>query len=108
MSEQIKPPEPGNTSIRMGPASLRPAREKDHFELMRSIITVRNDGERIETEQQAELIGPLAIYRIKRKGDKSATLAEQAEGGPPRELKSADTTGKPIDLILVWYPGMEK
>ena len=104
----IEPPQEGDTSIRFGKAFLRPAQERDHYELMRPIVTVKNEGDRMVTEQHSEPIGPIAVYRIKRKGDKSAGFSGMVQGGPPPEMKTSDPkTGKPMELILVWWPQME-
>lgn len=108
MDSGIKLPEAGNTSVRFGKAFLRPAKEKDHFELMRPIITVRNEGDRVVTEAHGEPVGPLAVYRIKRKGDKSANIRDMVAGGPPPEMRTSDPkTNQPMTLTLVWWPGKE-
>lgn len=102
----INPPEPGNTSVRFGKAFLRPAKEKDHYELMRPILTVKNEGDRILGEQHTEPVGPLAIYRVKRKGDPPANMRDMVTGGPPLEMRTSDPkTGQPMTLRLVWWPG---
>jgi hypothetical protein len=101
-------PEAGNTSVGFGKAFIRPAKEKDHFELMRPLLTVRNEGDRVVTESMPEPVGPIAIYRIKGKGDKSPDMRDMVAGGPPLELKSTNMNGQPIDLILVWWPGKEE
>jgi hypothetical protein len=104
----ITPPEAGNTSVRFGKAFLRPAKDKDHFELMRPIVTVRNEGDRTIQEQHPEPIGPIAIYRVKGKGDKSATYRDMIDGGPPLEMRTSDPkTGQPMTLMLVWWPGKD-
>jgi hypothetical protein len=108
MDSGIKPPDAGNTSVRFGKAFLRPAKEKDHFELMRPIITVRNEGDRIVTEAHGDPVGPIAVYRIKRKGDKSANMRDMVAGGPPPEMRTSDPkTNQPMTLVLVWWPGKE-
>jgi hypothetical protein len=99
-------PDPGKTSIRFGEAFLRPTEEKDHYELMRPIVTVRNEGGRVVTEAHPQPIGPLAIYRRKRRGDDIPTLYDPL--GPPPEMRTVDKAGQPIDLVLVWWPKMEK
>lgn len=102
----IKPPDAGNTSVRFGKAFLRPAQERGHYELMRPIVTVKNEGDRVVTEQHTDPIGPLAVYRIKRRGDVAPTVSGMVAGGPPPEMKTSDPkTGQPMDLILVWWPG---
>lgn len=104
----IKPPEAGSTSVRFGKAFLRPAKEKDHYELMRPIITVKNEGDRITTEAHTDPVGPLAVYRIKGRGDKSPDMRDMVSGGPPPEMRTSDPkTGQPMALILVWWPGKE-
>lgn len=95
-----KPPEDppvGGTSIRMGAAVLRPHdEEKGHYALFRPLILVRNDGRKVTREQLPNELGPLAIYRQKRNGDKDEVA-----------LRTSDPkTGAPMDLILVWRPGM--
>ena len=89
-------PEPGKTSIRMGAAVLRPhGEEKGHYALFRPMIVVRNEGDRITREQLEQELGPLAIYRERRNGDGEAEMRTQHP-----------ETGKPMDLVLVWKPGM--
>lgn len=101
-------PEVGNTSVGFGKAFLRPAKEKDHFELCRPLVTVRNEGDRTVTETQGEPM-PIAIYRVKRKGDKSADIRGMVAGGPPPEMRTSDPkTNQPMTLVLVWWPGDEK
>lgn len=92
-----KDPPPGGTSIRMGAAVLRPhGEEKGHYALYRPMILVRNDDGKITREQLEQELGPLAIYRERRNGDTLQT-----------ELRTADPkTGRPMDLVLVWRPGM--
>ncbi len=108
-TSKLEPPDPGNTSVRMGPSFLRPAEEKDHYELMRKLITVSNDGEMVETREHNDPIGPLAVYRAKRSGDKVGNNMHQlARGGPQLEIKTMHpVTKQPIDLILVWWPRMD-
>ena len=101
-----KNPDPGKTSIRFGTAFLRPAEEKDHYELMRPIVTVTNDGGRNTTQAHGAPIGPLAVYRRKRRGDDIPNLCDPL--GPPPEMKTVDGKGQPIDLVLVWWPKMEQ
>ena len=104
----IEPPAAGKTSVRFGKAFLRPAKEKDHFELMRPIVTVRNEGDRVIQEQHTEPVGPLAVYRIKGKGDQSAAMRDIVQGGPPPEMRTSNPqTGQPMTLMLVWWPQME-
>jgi hypothetical protein len=103
---QIDPPKQGATSVRFGPAFLRPSKEKDHYELMRPIVTVSN-GDKLERTQHSEPIGPLAVYRVKRRGDK-IDMTKFDPSGPPPEMKTSDPkTGQPMELILEWWPGKE-
>lgn len=104
---QMPPPPPGYDSWRFGPAFLRPAKERDHFELMRPVFVVRNEGDRTIKETYPEPFGPIAVYRTKRRGDK-IDLSQQSLIGPSLEVRSADANGQPISLILVWWPGMDK
>ena len=106
MADSPKPPEPGNTSLRLGAAFLRPAKERDHYELVRPVITVRNEGDRNVTEAHPGSV-PLAIYRLKRRGDDTPKMYDPL--GPPPELKTMDQkTGQPLNLVLVWWPKMEE
>jgi hypothetical protein len=108
MDEQIKPPDAGKTSIRMGKAFLRPAKDKGHYELMRPIVTVINEGDKVTTEAHGDPVGPLAIYRVKSKGDKTPTYSDMVQGGPPMEMRTSDPiTKQPLTLLLVWWPGKE-
>lgn len=93
--EGPKDPEPGNTSIRMGAAVLRPhGEEKGHYALWRPMVIVRNEGGKITREQLEQEVGPLAIYRVKGKGDKKQP-----------DLRTSDPkTGQPMDLIEIWRP----
>ena len=100
------PPEKGSTSVRLGPAFLRPATEKDHYELMRRVITVTNEGDKITKSEHPDPVGPLAVYRIKRKGDAVSYVGLSTIMGPPKEMKTSDPkTGQPMTLTLVWWPG---
>lgn len=100
-------PDAGKTSVRLGPAFLRPsATEKGHYELCRPLITVINEGDRVTTEAHPEAI-PLGLYRPKGKGDKMPTPADYAKGGPPPIIKSMDSKGQPIELLLVAWLGQE-
>ncbi len=103
---KIEPPEPGSTSVRFGPAYLVPSiEERGHYKLMRPIITVKNTGDKTTTEQHSEPI-PIAVYRLKRKGDNMILKSEWI--GPPLEMKTSDPkTGAPMDLVLVWWPGKD-
>lgn len=103
---RLPPPPAGYDSWRFGPAFLRPAKERDHYELMRPIFVVRNEGDRTIEEFHPDPLGPLAVYRTKRRGDRSDPKA-QTVSGPPLEMRSMDAKGKPLTLILVWWPGME-
>lgn len=109
MPSSIDDPKAGSTSVRMGPAFLRPAKERRHYELMRSVLTVRNEGDRIVKESHPDPVGPLAMYRTKGRGDKmpsqQAALEAVQRDEPPLVLKTADSHGRPIDLIRVWWPG---
>lgn len=107
MSSTPDKPAPGATSVRMGPAFLRPATEKNHYELMRPILTERNEGDRLVTEQHPDPIGPIAVYRTKGRGDK-IDPSKRSMTGPPLEMRSMDQKGQPIELILVWWPGMDQ
>lgn len=104
----IKPPEAGNTSLRFGKAFLRPhAKEPGHYELMRPIVTVRNEGDKTVTEAHGDPL-PLAVYRIKGRGDKTPEMRDMVAEGPPPEMRTADPkTGQPLTLTLVWWPGKD-
>ena len=107
MGGKLSNPEPGKTSVRFGSAFLRPADEKDHYELMRPIVTATNEGGRTTTQAHAQPIGPLAVYRRKRRGDDIPSYFDPL--GPPPEMKTMDPkTKQPIELVLVWWPKMEK
>lgn len=87
------PPE-GKTSIRFSAAYLEPGEDRGHFNLMRKLITVKNEGGQImrHTSESGIL---LAIYRRAGKGD---TV----------HMKTVHPlTAEPMDLILVWRPGAE-
>lgn len=102
-------PPAGKTSVGFGKAFLRPsAKEKGHFELMRPILTVRNEGDRSVTEAHGDPVGPLAIYRIKRKGDVAPDMRDMVAGGPPPEMRTTTPQGQPLTLILVWWPGAKE
>lgn len=103
---RLPPPPVGYDSWRFGPAFLRPATEKDHFELMRPIFVLRNEGDRTVEEFYEHPVGPLAVYRVKGRGDRTDPT-HQTFSGPPLEMKTMDSKGRPIELILVWWPGME-
>ncbi len=105
MSDRIPNPEAGATSVRFGPAFLRPAStgERDHYELMRPIVTVKNEGDRNVTEAHPNPVGPLAIYRTIRRGDRIPNVPID---GPPPKMRTMDAKGQPIELILVWWPLM--
>ncbi len=108
MSEELKAPDAGKTSIRMGKAFLRPAKEKGHYELMRPVVTVMNEGDKVTTQAHGDPIGPLAIYRVKGRGDKSPTYSDMIDGGPPLEMRTSDPkTGSQMTLTLVWWPGKD-
>lgn len=100
-------PPPGSTSVRFGPAFLRPAAEKDHYELMRPVITVSNEGDRLMKGQHPDPIGPIAVYRTKKRGDK-VDMSKASLTGPPQEMRTSDPkTGQPLELILAWWPQMD-
>lgn len=101
-----KPPDPGHTAVRLGPAFLREsATEKGYYELCRPILTVINEGDRVTTESHPEAI-PLGLYRPKRKGDRMPSVEDAAkQGGPPPMIRSADSKGQPLTLILVKWLG---
>lgn len=103
MPAVVPPPEEGKTSVRFGPAFLRPAEEKDHYELMRPILTAATSDGKTTKMQHTQPIGPLAIYRVKSKGDNPLLMGGF---GPPAEMKTIDQFGKPLALILVWHPQM--
>ena len=103
MSEQERPvlnpvpnpedPEPGRTSVRLSPAYLR-WHDKDHLALYRKAITVTNEGGNISRTESPHDIGPLGVYREARRGDKV-------------DMRTNDpVTGRPMELTLVWKPGM--
>lgn len=88
-------PEPGNTSIRMGAALLRPhGEEKGLYALWRPMVIVRNDGGKITREQLPDEVGPLAIYREKKKGDTQKVAMRTVN----------PETKQPMDLIEIWRP----
>lgn len=95
--DKIADPPEGGTSVRMGAAVLRPhGEEKGHYAMFRPMVLVRNEGGKITREQLEQELGPLAIYRERRKGDTEQTV-----------LRTNDpVTGRPMELILVWRPGM--
>lgn len=99
-------PAPGHTSVGLGKAFIRPHKDKGHFELMRPIVTVVNEGGRVTTQAHGDPI-QLGIYRIKGKGDKSPDISDMVAGGPPPQIKSTNPQGQPITLVLVWWPGKE-
>lgn len=103
--DATKPPDPGNTSIRFGRAFLRPHKDKDHYELMRPLVTVVNEGGRITTQAHGDPI-QLGIYRLKRQGDKAPAASDMVADGPPPEMRTSDPkTNQPMTLVLVWWPG---
>lgn len=99
-------PEVGNTSVGLGKAFLRPHKDKGHYELMRPIVTVVNEGGRVTTQAHGDPI-QLGLYRIKGPGDKAADMRDMVKGGPPPEIKSTNLQGQPITLMLVWWPGQK-
>jgi len=103
----LPPPPDGHDSWRFGPAFLRPAREREHFELMRPIYVVKNEGDRVVNETYPEPFGPIAVYRTKRKGDRMDP-SQQTVAGPPLEMRTMDPKGQPLNLILVWWPGADQ
>lgn len=103
---ELPPPPAGYDSWRFGPAFLRPATEREHYELMRPIFVERNEGDRVVRESYPEPFGPIAVYRTKRNGDMIGP--QQSMAGPPPEMRSMDSKGQPITLILVWWPGADE
>lgn len=103
---RLPPPPAGYDSWRFGPAFLRPARERGHYELMRPIFVVRNEGDRTVEEFHPDPMGPLAVYRTKGRGD-TIDQSKRSITGPPLEMRSMDAKGQPITLTLVWWPGAE-
>lgn len=97
---------PGATSIRFGAAFLRPHRDKGHYELMRPIITVTNEEDRDVAVQHPQPI-PIAVYRTKGRGDK-VDPSLKSMFGPPLEIKTLGPNNQPLELILVWWPGMDQ
>lgn len=104
--DRLPPPPPGYDSWRLGPAFLRPSKERDHYELMRPVFVERNEGDRTVRKDYPHPLGPIAVYRVKRHGD-AVDPAKQSIAGPPLEMRSMDPKGQPLDLILVWCPAME-
>ena len=96
-NNEPKDPEPGATSIRMGAAVLRPHEkdgEKGLYALWRPMVIVRNEDGKITREQLEQEVGPLAIYRVKGKGDTQQTA-----------LRTFDPVSKqPLELIEIWRP----
>ncbi len=87
-------PDPGKTSVRMGPAFLK-WYDKEHLALYRPLIAVRNDEGEITRHTMEKPLGPLSVFRRAGKGDNI-------------DLRTSDPrTGEPIELHLVWRPGME-
>lgn len=104
-------PKEGYTSVGFGPAFLRPAEsDKGYYELMRPIISSRNEGDRIVREQHGEAFGPIGVYREVKKGDRLPSMSEVAShSGPPLRMKTNEpNTNRPIELCLVWFPGMDE
>jgi hypothetical protein len=102
-SDDIEPPPVGGSSIRFGSAIMQPTKEKDHYGLYRPVVVVRNDGGQITREQLERPVGPLAVYRTMRKGDKDPG----AVGSLPGVIITSDPmTKQPMRLMLVWRPGM--
>lgn len=92
---KVTDPDPGNTSIRMGAAVLRPHDgEKGHYAMWRPMVIVRNDGGKITREQLEQEVGPLAIYREKRRGDTQEVVMRTVD---PR-------TQRPMELVEIWRP----
>lgn len=87
----VPDPEPGKTSIRLGESFVQ-WYDKEHLALYRKLVLVRNDEGHISRTEMEKPIGPLAIYRIGRAGEKG-------------QLRSMDPkTGEPLELVLVWRP----
>lgn len=98
-------PEDGTTSIRFGAAILQPMEEKGHFGLFRPLVIWRNEGGKVTREQLNQTVGPLAIYRRRRNGDK----IPDAIGSLPGLLRTGDpTTNEPFEVILIWRPDTGK
>lgn len=89
----------GTTSFRLGHAIMQPMEEKDHFGLYRPMIIVRKDGEKITRERLQDMIGPLAIYRRRRKGDSVPANV----GSLPGMIKTGSDKEQ-FEVILVWRP----
>lgn len=91
----------GSTSIRMGAAFLRPMEEAGNYGLYRSIVIVRRDGEKITRERLNETLGPLAVYRRRRNGDK----VPERIGELPVLIRTSDPqTKEEFELVLIWRP----
>lgn len=96
-----KVPPAGATSLRFGAAVLRPSEEEGHFGLYRPLVIVRNEDGKVTREQLDREVGPLAVYRRRRQGDK---MPEQV-GSLPVVIRTADpNTREPFELVLVWRP----
>jgi hypothetical protein len=94
----------GTTSIRFGAAILQPEEEKGHYGLYRPLVIVRKDGEKVTRERLEKPVGPLAIYRTRRSGDKIPADI----GSLPGMIRTSDPRGNPMEVILVWRPDTGK
>lgn len=91
----------GATSVRAGAAVLRPIDEPGHFGLFRPVVLVRRDGDAQSREELGKELGPLAVYRVRGKGD----AAPEAVGSIPGIIRTHDpSSNKPLELMLVWWP----
>lgn len=91
----------GATSIRMGSAVIQAIEEEDHYGLYRPVVIVRKADGKITRERLNDMIGPLAVYRLRRKGDPRPDDV----GSLPGMITSFDHEKKqPLELILVWRP----
>ena len=104
----MQDPQPGEKSVRLGPAFLSPdPHEKDHFQLLRPVIIVSNDDGNITREQTEKNMGPLAVYRKMTRGDEEPPVS--IFSGPPPTMVTFDPITKaPMKLLLVWFPGCEE
>lgn len=92
--------QPDNTtSFRMGSAVMQAMEEKDHYGLYRPIVIVRKEGGKVTRERLQDMLGPLAVYRTRRKGD----VIPANVGSLPGMIKTTDGKQQ-IEVILVWRP----
>ncbi|MGD9712734.1 MAG: hypothetical protein AB7V46_11775 [Thermomicrobiales bacterium] len=91
----------GATSVRMGSAVLQAIEEKEHYGLYRPIVIVRKVDGKITRERLNDMLGPLAVYRIRKNGDPRPADVGSLAG----MITSFDHEKKvPLELILVWRP----